>query len=220
MWLRRGVLAMLVTAGCGTSEKLTSPPADPNACPMPLPPGVTERFAVGAVPSHRIRDLLGHGTKCWLDFAPSKVVALRAGEPVLVAPGTFQGRCPGSAATHDFEAVTAAKLVVAINSTHVSLGGELGAGKPARLASAPPEHMVRVVVYPVDRCGTQLDGGHGRTGATWRPIGCDNIAKLVPWDDDPHAAGGAMRIAALGPGTCNVTVEMYGARGEVDVIVK
>jgi hypothetical protein len=223
-------IVLVCVAACGGKESTdkarpvgAKKPTDMTTCPMPTDPDVRERFAVGVTPDYRVNAMAGEAAKCHDEFVANDVVKLDGGSPKIVAEGTFQGHCPGEPTiTRTFEAVKPAKAQITVSSTHTDLGGELGADKPAILDSKMPERLVGVSVGVVDRCGTALSLGNPGNVATWTfAAGCDTVAKLVPYDTTPDAAKGLeMQIAPVGPGTCTLTAELLGVKGDISITVK
>jgi hypothetical protein len=199
--------------------------ADTTTCPMPKTPDVRERFAVGATPDYRVEAMAGEAAKCHDEFIANDVVKLEGAFPKIVAEGTFQGHCPGEPdLKRTFEAVKPAKAVISVEATHTDLGGELGAGKPAILDSKQPDKLVGVAVGVVDRCGDALSIGHPGNVTTWTlGAGCDKVAKVSPYtvETAPDAAKSQeMQIAPVGPGTCTLTAELLGVKGDISITVK
>jgi hypothetical protein len=221
-------IVLVVVAACGGTEDKTKPvgaakPIDTTTCPMPKNPDVRERFAVGVTPDYRVNAMAGEAAKCHDEFIANEVVKLDGGTPRTVVEGTFLGHCPGEPTiTRTFEAVKPAKAEISVNATHTDLGGELGAGKPAILDSKMPDRLVGISVGVVDRCGAPLSIGNPGNVTTWTLAdGCEKIAKLTPYDATADAMKSQeMQIAPVGPGTCTLTAELLGVKGDISITVK
>jgi hypothetical protein len=228
--MKRSGILLVVLVACGSKKGGDSAPkvgAKPisagTVCPIPKEQGITERFAVGAVPDYRVPDFRSdHGMLCHDDFPASDVIKIQNGKPTIVTEGTFTGSCKEAPTPRTYDAVKAAKIGIEVNGLAIDQG-ELGMDKPVVVDSKTPDKMASVAAVLLDRCGEKLDEGNNAGPTTWTPgDGCDKVAKLVPWTltgpADPTAA--AMQIAAVGPGTCKFTASRAGVTGDVQVTVK
>lgn len=225
--MSRLAIVVVVLAAC-SSKKADNKPQDPTACPMPRADGVRERFAVGVVPDYRVNSAIGEAAKCHDEFVPSEVVTIENGRPKLVTAGTFQGHCPGEPGNRDtFEAIKPDKVMIDVTGLAVH-DGEGGLGKPVTLDSKVPTSLASVTAQLVDRCGERLSHGISvLLKAKWSAgPNCENVAVLAPWYDEsvspavPKSESTEMRIAPKGPGTCTISVELLGLRGDVAVTVR
>lgn len=169
--------------------------------------------------------MVGEAAKCHDVFVANDAVKLEGGHPKVVAEGTFQGHCPGEPDNkRAFEAVKPAKALITVSATHTDLGGELGAGKPAILDSKAPDKLVGLTAGVVDRCGTPLSIGVPGHVTTWTlGAGCEKVAKLTPYNIESVPDGSKsqeMQITAVGPGSCTLTAELLGVKGDISITVK
>ena len=230
--MNRLAIVLVLVAACGGKKSddkgqpaAAKKAADTTTCPMPTNPDVRERYAVGTTPDYRVSAMVGEAPKCHDEFVANDVVKLEGGRPKTVAEGTFQGHCPGEPDNkRTFEAVKPAKAVIAVSATHTELGGELGAGKPAILDSKLPDKLVGLNVGVVDRCGTPLSIGIPGNVTTWTPAAdCEKVAKLTPYNIEsvPDVSKSQeMQITAVGPGSCTLTAELLGVKGDISITVK
>ncbi len=213
--MRWSLLALVVA--CKSEHAPPTPPAPPpNPCARDAG-FMHERFAVGAQPEYLVPGLY-HGTKCSVEFAPSRVVEFRDDRPVLVAEGAFAGTCNGEPTAETFEAVKVASVKLRQQSGHEGLG-DLG---NFTLDSTRKDWSISVRAFAFDACGDPLQVGRGRYGH-WTSD-CDQVAVIAGFDigderDLTHAHE-EVELTPSAPGTCTLRVDYLGAQGSAAITVR
>lgn len=191
-----------------------------SACPLPTPVAAQARFAVGTRPRFVVSGIVGHPGECVVEFRPddSVLTAPTAGGPQLIAEGAFKGRCAGTSLDLAFASVAPARAQFEISQALHT--GETGRDQPVLLDSATPERAVVVRAGVADRCGDHLQIGTTTNVTTWTASpACAKVVKLVPMVGE-LATQEDLQLVALGPGTCQITAALLGARGDLAVVVK
>jgi hypothetical protein len=221
----------LVLAGCtNASPDPAQSEQAPVALRKPGPEGCEQepdsrirgRFAMGASPHHHLSALYGEARKCTTAFEPGPVVTLMATadgtEPVLTAEGLFYGTCDGER-TGPFESATVTTVRFAMTSSFVDYA-------PFTLDSRQPGRHVSLAVYPIDRCGAQLDAGLGYNARWSLTAGCENVLAPASYEGQPDTLGmgfekpaDAVHIKPVAPGTCDLHVQYFDASGTVTITV-
>jgi hypothetical protein len=223
------ILAVVVVTACsgkksGDAHEGSNPVADDGkTCPMP---GANQlyhpRFAVGSIPDYGVPDMRAdHGSLCHEEFKPNDVLKIENGTPRIVAAGTFTGTCKESPGPRTYTAVKPAKLAIDIDALQSS-DGELGRNKPLTLDSKAADKHAGVIASVVDRCGDNLETGASPQEVTWTPgAGCDKVVKLTPYDaSGPAAKAREMQVFPVAPGTCTLSAEWLGVKGDISITVK
>jgi len=223
------LLVVLACVGCSkknSADKASAakPVDDGKTCPMPGANQIySPRFAVGSTPDYALPDMASdHGHICHEDFTPSDVLKIQDGKPVIVAAGTFTGTCKESPGPRTYTAVKPAKLGIDVDAMQTN-EGKLGMNEPVFLDSTTPDKHAGVRVAPLDRCGDTLDTGASPQTVKWSPgPDCDKVVKVTPYSEmsAPSPTATAMQLSPVAAGTCTISAEWLGVKGDVKVTVK